>query len=97
MSWVACSTIIAQEWRRTCGLTCLPCSVKHFSVRRFRVTAQNVCDSPSTERLTLGVYKQLRRSDRTADGQPSAECCGRRLPKRQHTLATALTMHAGTP
>ena len=53
-------------------------------------------DSPSAEGLTSGVYKQLRRSDRTADGQPNTECRGRRLPKRQGTLATALATHADT-
>jgi hypothetical protein len=30
MSFVACSTIIAQVCRSTCGETCLPHSVKHF-------------------------------------------------------------------
>jgi hypothetical protein len=32
-----------------------------FSVRRFGVTPQHVCNSPSTEGRTAGVYKELRR------------------------------------
>ena len=50
----------------------------------------------AAEGLTAGIYKQLRRSDRTADGQPGSECSCRRLPKRQGMLATALATHEDT-
>ena len=42
-----------------------------FSICRFGVTPQNVRDSPPAEGFTASVHKELRRSDRTADGQPS--------------------------
>jgi hypothetical protein len=65
-------------------------------VGRFGVTPQNICDSPSAEGLTAGVYKELRRFDRAANSQPGAECCSRCLPKRQRALAAALATDANT-
>src|SRR5215472_8247239 len=60
------------------------------------MTPQNVRDSPSAEGLTASVHKELRRSDRSTDGQPSAECRSRCFPKRQCALAAALATHADT-
>src|SRR5215471_14180972 len=54
------------------------------------MTPQNVRDSPSAEGFTASVHKELRRSDRSTDGQPSAECRSRCFPKRQCALAAAL-------
>src|SRR5216683_6223042 len=61
---------------------------------RFGVAPKNVRDSPSAEGFTASVHKELRRSDRSANGQPGAECHSRCLPKRQRAFATALATHA---
>jgi len=60
------------------------------------MASQNVSHSPSTERLTTGVYKEFRRSDRTSNRQPSTECRSRCFPKRQRALAATLAPHADT-